>query len=64
MQKIGILFGMENTFPGALVDCINFQKVPGVTAEFIKLGGVKMASPSGYRLIIDRISRDIPFYRA
>ena len=64
MKKIGILFGMENTFPPALVEKINSMKVDGVTAEFVKLGGVKMADPSGYRVIVDRISQDIPFYRA
>ena len=64
MKKIGIMFGMENTFPQALVERINSLKVKGVTAEFVKLGGVKMAEPSGYRVIIDRISQDIPFYRA
>jgi hypothetical protein len=63
-KKIGVLFGMENTFPPALVEKINGMKVEGVTAEFIKLGGVKMADPSGYRVIVDRISQDIPFYRA
>ncbi len=64
MKKIGIIFGMENTFPPALVERINGMKVDGVTAEFVKVGGVKMAEPSGYRVIIDRISQDIPFYRA
>jgi glutathione synthase/RimK-type ligase-like ATP-grasp enzyme len=64
MKKIGIIFGMENTFPGAVVAKINDMKVKDVTAEFIKIGGVKMADPSGYRVIIDRISHDIPFYRA
>jgi hypothetical protein len=64
MKKIGIIFGMENTFPPALVEKINGMKVEGVSAEFVKLGGVKMAEPSGYRVIIDRISQDIPFYRA
>ena len=43
---------------------IKSMKIDGVTAEFVKLGGVKMAEPSGYRVIIDRISQDIPFYRA
>jgi glutathione synthase/RimK-type ligase-like ATP-grasp enzyme len=64
MKKIGILFGMENTFPPAFVEKVNSMKVDGVTAEFVKLGGVKMAGPSGYRVIVDRISQDIPFYRA
>ena len=63
-KKIGIIFGMENTFPPAVVEKINSMKADGVTAEFVKVGGVKMAEPSGYRVIIDRISQDIPFYRA
>ena len=63
-KKIGIIFGMENTFPPALVQRINNMNLEGVTAEFVKVGGVKMADPSGYRVIIDRISQDIPFYRA
>jgi hypothetical protein len=63
MPKIGILFGMENTFPGALVDRINAMEVPGVTAEFVQTGAARMAEPCGYDVIIDRISHDIPFYR-
>ena len=34
------------------------------TAEHVRIGGVRMAEPSGYRVIVDRISHDIPFYRA
>ena len=64
MRKIGILYGMENTFPGALIDRINSLGVEGVRAESILLGGVVMAQPSGYHVIVDRISHDIPFYRA
>jgi glutathione synthase/RimK-type ligase-like ATP-grasp enzyme len=63
-KKIGIIFGMENTFPPALVEKINSMEADGVTAEAVKVGGVKMAEPSGYRVIIDRISQDISFYRA
>ena len=64
MRKIGIIYGMENTFPSALVDHINSKKIPDVCAEHIRIGGIKMAHPSGYRVIIDRISQDIEFYRA
>ena len=39
MKKIGILFGMENTFPPAVVEKINSLGVEGVTAEFVKIGG-------------------------
>src|SRR5438477_11788130 len=64
MNKIGIIYGMENTFPGALVERINSRKLDDIQAESILIGGIKMAQPSGYRVIIDRISHDIPFYRA
>jgi glutathione synthase/RimK-type ligase-like ATP-grasp enzyme len=55
---------MENTFPPALVEKINSMKTEGVTAEFVKIGGIRMDEPKKYDVIIDRISQDIPFYRA
>ena len=64
MKKIGILYGMEETFPPAFVDRINSMGIAGVTAEHLKTGGVHMAEPSGYAVIVDRISHDIPFYRS
>jgi hypothetical protein len=64
VKKIGVLFGMENTFPGALVDKINSMEIEGIRAEFVCVGGVKMAEPTGYAVIVDRISHDMPFYRA
>jgi len=63
-QKIGIIFGMENTFPGAFVEKVNSMGNRDVKAEFVTIGGIRMAEPSGYRVIVDRISHDIPFYRA
>jgi hypothetical protein len=64
VKKIGVLFGMENTFPGALVERINSMGVEGVSAEFVEVGGVEMAKPCPYAVIVDRISHDMPFYRA
>jgi hypothetical protein len=64
MKKIGILFGMENTFPAALVERINGMGVADVSAEFVNTGAAWMAEPCGYDVVIDRISHDIPFYRA
>ena len=55
---------MENTFPPALVERINSFEMPEVTAEFVQLGAVRMAEPSRYSVIVDRISHDVPFYRA
>jgi hypothetical protein len=64
MKKIGVLFGMENTFPGALVEKINSMQMEGIEAEFVRLGGVRMAEPCGYDVIVDRISHDMPFFRS
>jgi hypothetical protein len=64
MKKVGVIYGMENTFPPALVDKINSMQVNDVRAEHVQIGAIKMAEPSGYRVIVDRISHDIPFYRA
>ncbi|MBV9266239.1 MAG: hypothetical protein JO061_08740 [Acidobacteriaceae bacterium] len=64
MAIIGVLYGMEESFPPALVDRINSMGVKDVHAEHVKVGGIVMAEPSRYNVIIDRISHDIPFYRA
>jgi len=64
VKKIGVLFGMENSFPPALVEYINALKAPGITAEAVCVGGVQLNKPAPYAVIVDRISHDIPFYRA
>ena len=63
-MRIGVLFGMEESFPPAFVERINGMGIPDVTAEFVQVGAVRMDEPSRYRVIVDRISHDIPFYRA
>ena len=64
MKRIGVLFGMENTFPGRSSSASTASRSPDVTAEFVQMGGVRMAEPSRYAVIVDRISHDVPFYRA
>jgi glutathione synthase/RimK-type ligase-like ATP-grasp enzyme len=64
MKKIGILFGQENTFPQAFVDRINEKKVKNITAEFVRIDKVMQGEPLDYAVIVDRISQDVPFYRA
>lgn len=64
MKKIGVLFGQEHSFPGALVERINTKHIDGIEAEFVLTGAVQMDVPPRYTVIIDRISHDIPFYRA
>ena len=64
MKRIGILFGQERSFPYALVDRINDQALEGIVAEPVKVGAVTLETPTRYDLIVDRISQDVPFYRA
>jgi hypothetical protein len=64
MKKIGVLFGQERSFPHALIERINRSGDPGVTAEPVKVGGIGLDTRPGYDLVLDRISQDIPFYRA
>ena len=64
MKKIGILFGQERSFPTAFIEEINRRNVPGIEAEPVHINKVIQGESSGYAVIIDRISQDIPFYRA
>jgi glutathione synthase/RimK-type ligase-like ATP-grasp enzyme len=64
MKKIGILFGQEDTFPWAFLERVNSKNVAGITAEPVRIDKLVQGEPSGYAVIIDRISQDVPFYRA
>ncbi|HMF58132.1 MAG TPA: hypothetical protein VK619_17445 [Pyrinomonadaceae bacterium] len=64
MKKVGLLVGREQSFPAALIENINERGQGDVVAEFIKLDGVRLDHKPPYDLIIDRISHEIPFYRA
>ncbi len=64
MKKIGILFGVENSFPSALVEQINARNPAGIQAEFVLTGAVALNQAPHYAVIFDRISHDVPFYRA
>ncbi|HML57995.1 MAG TPA: hypothetical protein PKA85_06460 [Ferruginibacter sp.] len=64
MKKIGVLYGKERSFPEALVQKINSMQVPGILAEPVRIDKVMQGEPCGYAVIFDRISHDVPFYRA
>jgi len=64
MKKVGILVGREKTFPEALIRNINERGKGSVVAEYLTLGGVRHDAPPPYDLVIDRISHEVPFYRA
>lgn len=64
MKKIGVLFGKERSFPEAFVARINEKNISGIVAEPVKIDKVMQGEPTEYAVIFDRISQDVPFYRA
>jgi hypothetical protein len=64
MKKIGMLFGKERSFPMAFIERVNSKNIDGIVAEPVKIDKVMQGEPSGYAVIFDRISQDVPFYRA
>lgn len=62
-MKIGILVGRERGFPAALIDRINSKNIEGITAEMVRLAGTSLEDEIPYRVIIDRISHEVPYYR-
>ena len=63
MKKIGILYGKERSFPDAFIDRVNSKNIGGIIAEPVRIEKALQAEPTGYAVIIDRISQDVPFYR-
>lgn len=64
MKKIGVLFGQERSFPMALIERINSRGIEDVQAESVRIDKVIQGARSGYTVIIDRISLEVPFYRS
>jgi hypothetical protein len=64
MKKIGVLYGKERSFPMAFIETVNGKNVRGIRAESVLIDKVMQGYPCGYSVIIDRISQDVPFYRA
>jgi hypothetical protein len=63
-KKIGILYGRERSFPMAFIEAVNRKNIPGIIAEPVRIDKVAQGEGTGYAVIIDRISQDVPFYRA
>lgn len=61
-ERIGIIVGMEDSFPQAFIAKVN--ETPGFRADFVKLGGTRAhhLDPE-YRVIVDRLSHEVPYYR-
>jgi glutathione synthase/RimK-type ligase-like ATP-grasp enzyme len=60
-MRVGVLRGRENSFPDAVIAKINSMG-RGVTAEYVQLGGTKLNEPVPYRVVLDRMSHEVPYY--
>ena len=56
--------GREYSFPPAFIDKVNQLGQPhGITAEYVTLSGSPMDEPQRYKVIVDRISHEVEYYR-
>jgi len=63
-MKIGLICGREYSFPPAFIEKVNeLGAAEKITAEFVKLGGTRMGEPASYRVIVDRLSHEVAYYR-
>ncbi|HSS62037.1 MAG TPA: hypothetical protein VLK30_11350 [Candidatus Limnocylindrales bacterium] len=64
-KVVGLLVGRENTFPGPFLEAVN-QKgaADGITAELAVLGGTPEVFEPYHAVLVDRISHEVPYYRA
>src|SRR2546423_1764223 len=62
-KRIGLIFGMEDTFPWALIEAINARAGDRVEAGPAEISYLKDDGVFPYDLILDRISHEVPFYR-
>jgi hypothetical protein len=64
MKRVGILTGREVTFPESIIRSINERGNGEVVAEMATFGGIRLNEEKKYDVIIDRISHEVPYYRA
>ncbi len=61
---VGLLVGREYAFPPAFLERVNALGARhGITAEHVRLGGTRMGEPARYKVIVDRISHEVEYYR-
>lgn len=64
MKRVGVLVGREVTFPESIIKSINEKSGGKVVAEMVTVGGIRLDEQKKYDVIIDRISHEVPYYRA
>lgn len=64
-RRVGLLVGRENTFPQRFLDAVNERgRDYGVTADMAVLAGTAELEEPAYAVLVDRISHEVPYYRA
>lgn len=56
--------GREQTFPESMIQSISEKSGGEVVGEMVEVGGIRLDEPKKYDVIIDRISHEVPYYRA
>jgi len=62
-KRIGLLYGMERSFPAALAERVNALGEGEVVCEPLRTGALRQDRAPAYDVILDRISHEVPFYR-
>jgi len=64
-KVVGLLIGREDTFPGPFLDLVNRRgSTMGVSGELAVLGGTEELAKPRHAVLVDRISHEIPYFRA
>ncbi len=64
-KVVGLLVGRENTFPGPFLEMVNRKgAADGITAELAVFGGTPELFEPRHAVLVDRISHEVPYYRA
>jgi hypothetical protein len=63
MEKVIGLLSFKESLPEAVIDEINSRRIEGIRAEHCNVTETRMAQPCNYRVIIDRVSHIITYYR-
>lgn len=62
-KRVGLVVGREWSWPPAFIEEVN-KRDQGVVAEYAVIGGDHHDGPVPYDVLIDRISHEVPMYRA
>lgn len=62
-KLVGFIIGREKEMPDTVMSILN-SRHEDIQAEIVKLGGTFLDEPVPYDVIIDRMSHEIPYYRA